>query len=182
MDEINLRIVRDSYGRVVYSHKTHEKAAEIQGKWSRDVKIINIVLLVFTAGSILGNLITNQSTLLFISSVMSGLALGFSLLQLTFSPELSAVSHKRTALELWNIRERYVHLIGDIMSGSLSNQEIVSKRDQLIQELSLIYKLAPGTDSKSYDLAREALKDNEELTFTDREIDLLLPSRLRLSK
>jgi len=30
MDKTNLQVIRESFGRVAYSHKTHEKAAEIE--------------------------------------------------------------------------------------------------------------------------------------------------------
>lgn len=182
MDTINLQVIRESFARVVYSHKTHEKAVEIQMKLARDIKWINILLLTITAGSILGTLITDKQVLLLVSSAISGLALGFSLFQIAFNPDLDAANHKRTALELWYIRERYVHLIGGIMTETLQSDEVIRQRDHLIQELSLIYKLAPNTDSKSYGLAQKALKYNEELTFSDKEIDLFLPVQLRMSK
>jgi len=70
----------------------------------------------------------------------------------------------------------------DILNGRLTDELITSTRDHLIEELKLIYKFAPETDSKSYKLAREALKLNEELTFSDEEIDQFLPSELKLKK
>ncbi|WP_416147011.1 hypothetical protein [Pseudomonas syringae] len=38
---------------------------------------------------------------------------------------------------------------------------------------------APQTDSKAYSSAQKALKDNEEYTFSDSEIDCFLPATLR---
>ena len=38
MDITNLQTIRESFGRVVYSHKTHEKAAEIEENKNKKVK------------------------------------------------------------------------------------------------------------------------------------------------
>ncbi len=72
--------------------------------------------------------------------------------------------------------------MADILNGKLSDELVTSKRDQLIEELKLIYKFAPQTNSKAYENAREALKINEELTFSDEEIDQFLPTELKLKK
>lgn len=47
------------------------------------------------------------------------------------------------------------------------------------EQLLNVYKGAPRTISKAYKEACAALKKNEELTFTDGEIDAFLPKELR---
>lgn len=182
MDKTNLQLIRESFGRVVYSHKTHEKAAEIENNKNKRVKWFNIILTTFTASSLISTIITNQTILLYIGSVFSAFTLGFTIFQLSFNPAEKAEKHRYVAKELWYIREKYVNLMADIINGRLTYESITSKRDNLIEELKLIYKFAPETDSKSYKLAREALKLNEELTFSDEEIDQFLPSELKLKK
>lgn len=49
----------------------------------------------------------------------------------------------------------------------------------LQQQTATIYEKAPRTTSKAYTAAQKALKFNEELTFSDEEIDLLLPKTLQ---
>mgnify|MGYP006325161543 FL=1 len=61
----------------------------------------------------------------------------------------------------------------------LSEGSIKTTRDQLIEELKLIYKFAPATNSKAYKKAQDALRINEELTFNDEEIDQFLPNELK---
>ena len=53
------------------------------------------------------------------------------------------------------------------------------RRDELQQMTGIIYDEAPNTDSQSYKEAQIALKFNEEQTFSDDEIDHLLPNSLR---
>ena len=42
-----------------------------------------------------------------------------------------------------------------------------------------IYKAAPRTNAKAYAAAQKALKEAEELFFTDEELNKMLPKQLR---
>jgi len=53
------------------------------------------------------------------------------------------------------------------------------KRDELQSKLVGIYAAAPRTTSKAYGIASNGLKNQEELTFSDEEIDKFLPAALR---
>ena len=182
MDKANLQIIRESFGRVAYSHKTHEKAAEIESRHSVIVKWANIVLITITSGSLLTTIVTNQVLLAYLGALLSVATLAFTIFQLSFNPEEKAAKHRQLAKELWYVRERYVNLIADMTSGQAGSETIVVQRDRLIEELKLIYKFAPVTSSKAYKKAQEALKINEELTFSDNEIDQFLPTELKLGK
>jgi hypothetical protein len=182
MDKVNLQIIRESFGRVAYSHKTHEKTAEIEDRNSKIVKWANIVLTALTSGTLISTIVTNQNTFLYVSAILSSLMLGFMLFQLNFNPAARAEKHRYVAKELWYIREKYVNFMADIINKKLNDELIISKRDQLIEELRLIYRFAPQTDSKAYKKARKALRINEELTFSDEEIDQFLPNELKLKK
>lgn len=181
MDKTNLQVIRESFGRVVYSHKTHEKAAEIENSKADTVKWINVILTTLTSGTIVSTIFTNQSLLVYVSAFLSALTLAFIIFQLSFDPEQKAEKHRQSAKELWYVREKYVNLIADIMNNRLSEEAISSKRDQFVDELKLIYKFAPITTSLAYKKAQKALKINEELTFSDKEIDNFLPNGLKIS-
>jgi len=93
MYKVNLQAIRESFGRVAYSHKTHEKAAEIENRNSKIVKWINIVLTTLTSGTLISTIITNQNTFLYTSTVLSCLMLGFTIFQLSFNPAEKADKH-----------------------------------------------------------------------------------------
>ena len=42
-----------------------------------------------------------------------------------------------------------------------------------------VYSNSPGTDAKSYKAAQKALKTEEEQTFSEQEIDIMLPNSIR---
>ena len=64
-------------------------------------------------------------------------------------------------------------------SENVEIEVIRNKRDQLQADLHAIYKGSPRTIGKAYKEATKALKENEELTFSDNEINNLLPIDLR---
>jgi len=180
MDKTNLQVIRESFGRVSYSHKTHEKEVEIQSRYVTIVKWVNIGLIAITTGSLLGALFAGQ-TLVIIGAFFSALTLGFSIYQLSFDPEKKAVRHKQVANSLWLIREKYVNLMADIINGHLKEDGIVKRRDDLLNELDVVYKSAPETSTEAYKLAQQALKIDEELTFSDKELNQLLPASLHIN-
>ncbi|WP_414859209.1 hypothetical protein [Pseudomonas aeruginosa] len=51
-------------------------------------------------------------------------------------------------------------------------------RDELQSRLTNIYATAPRTNSKAYGIASDGLKVQEEMTFSDEEIDKFLPAAL----
>ena len=181
MDKVNLSAVREIFGKVVWTHKTHEKAAEICSCTNRYIKKINIILLVLTTGNALGAIFQIKPYLI-LTAILSTLSLLFLIYQLSFNPEQETVNHKKVAIRLWFIREKYQNFIADIMNEKISTDEIVKKRDMLLDELNRVLQDAPQTDKWAYKKAKKALKIEEEMTFGVEEIDKFLPKELRLIK
>lgn len=61
----------------------------------------------------------------------------------------------------------------------LEAAEILERRDELQNRTAEIYAQSPRTDAKSYKEAQKALKTEEEQTFTEKEIDVMLPNSIR---
>jgi len=90
--------------------------------------------------------------------------------------------HSNTASELWNIRESYLSLITDIKVRSITIEDAIKIRDTLQSQLVSVYTGSPRTISRAYKMATEALKINEEFTFSDEELNKFLPEDLRKEK
>ena len=78
---------------------------------------------------------------------------------------------------MWKIREEYVSLLIDF--EILDMDKIMAKRDELQNRTWEVYSNSPRTDSKSYDKAKKSLKTEEEQTFSESEIDNMLPNSIR---
>lgn len=184
-DPFLLAQVRESFGRVVYSHKTHEKQADIcftKHRWQQTALIgltavssgtFLIAVVGLLGDPVLTGLVTSSVALL-----VTWISLGAKTFR--FSDESEA--HRGIASRLWDIRESYISLIADLMSNTITNAEGRARRDELQVAARDAYSDAPRASPKSFARAQAGLKENEEMTFTSHEIDLFLPEALRLDE
>lgn len=174
--------IREIYGRVIYTHKTHEKCADILKKRSDCLKFIEIALSSLTTTSILFVLLGDGSIFQFIAALFSTALLGLTLYSKDFNLLAIAEKHKQAALNILEIREKLLSLLVDIRIGNKDIESLQLTRDNLNKELINTYRGAPKTISQAYAMASRALKENEEFTFSDVEIDKFLPENLRRTK
>lgn len=171
--------IRECFGRVVYSHKTQEKCADIALKLHKRLKLLLIVISAVVTTSLLIKLFGDQEWALMVGVILSTILFGLNTYMKDY--DLGEISQKHTnaANELWDIRETYLSLLTDIKASQLSINQIINQRDELQKRLFNIYSGSPRTNFKAYKEASKALKVNEELTFSDKEIDVFLPKELR---
>lgn len=174
--------IRECFGRVTYSHKTHEKCADIALSIHKRIKVLLIILSAIVTTSLLIRIFGNQQWALIVGVILSALSFGLNSYVKDFDLGEISQKHANTANDLWNIRESYLSLLTGIKTNILSIDQITEKRDELQKKVFDIYSRAPRTIPKAYKKAREALKLNEELTFTINEIDELLPDMLKKQK
>jgi hypothetical protein len=175
--------IRECYGRCAYTHKIHEKMAERLASDQRKGKWANIILSALITGGAVGALFKAETGLLqyadYATAGLSILGLIFNAYLKDLDPGALAQQHRESASGIWNIRESYLSLIADSLDDQISIQDIRTRRDALQSALHDIYLAAPFTDGKAYAQAQKGLKDNEELMFSEKEVDDMLPHTLR---
>ena len=171
--------LKESYGRVVYTYTSHLKQVNSLEKKLKIIKYCQIVLSAFSTGGFLGAIITDENAYTVVAGFFSAILLAFNLFFKNFNIENEIKQHILAADELWLIREKYVSLMTDF--DILSDENIMFTRDTLLQETYEIYKKTPKTNSKSYERAQAALKNEEEQFFTNEEFNQMLPDHLRKS-
>lgn len=171
--------VRECYGRVVYSHKTHEKCADLLLERLRNIKLWQIVLSSVTTVGFLGSIFGAGTVGAVAGACVSTILLVLNAYTKNYDLGEVAQKHRRAAADLWLVREEYFALITDLRVGKEPYDTIVTRRDTLLKDLHGVYSGAPSTDHRAYRTAQEALQRNSEMTFSDAEIDTLLPSALR---
>ncbi len=173
--------IRELYGRVIYTHKTHEKCADVLKTRSDCVKLIEIILSAATTTTILVILFGNGKIFQFIAALCSTALLALSLYSKDFNLLAIAEKHKQAALDILEVREKLLSLLVDIRIGNKEIEQLQLIRDKLNEQLINTYRGAPKTINKAYKIASKALQKNEEFTFSDSEIDKFLPENLRRS-
>lgn len=174
--------VRECFGRVAYTHKTHEKMAERHARGFRNVKWLQIILSALTAGGAIGVIFDKASPWLpYATAALSIATLILNSYMKDLDPGAAAQKHREAASDVWNVREAYLSLLTDIRDPAIPLDVLRKRRDGLQASLHNIYRAAPHTDGTAYAEAQDALKNREDLTFSDEEIDKFLPASLRRS-
>lgn len=171
--------LRECYGRVVYSHKTHEKCSDILLSKLSLIKFWQIILSVVTTGGFATEIFDVWNLGVFVGGVASTILLVLNAYTKDYDLGELAQKHKHAANDIWLIREKYLSLLTDLKSRSIPLQQVKEKRDRLMDDLHSVYVGSPSTNFKAYTKAQDALQNKEDMTFSDAEIDAFLPSELK---
>lgn len=171
--------IRECFGRTVYTHKTHERMADICTDTLSFWKKSQIFLAAITSTGAVSVVFFEPVWIEYATAAVALAATFTSGYLKSFDPGGAAQKHRDTAAKLWNIRECYQSLLTDLWS--ISREAAIARRDELQAALSAIYSTAPRTNSKAYRDAQKRLKELEDMTFSDCEIDSFLPYSLKRS-
>ena len=140
---------------------------------------MQITLSALTTTGILVAVFGENKVIGILSAILSAILFGLNAYTKDYDLGEISQKHSNSASDLWNIRESYLSLLTDLKTEKLSLEEIIEKRNVLQENLHNTYKGAPRTISAAYTAATKGLKVNEELTFSNDEINNLLPKELR---
>lgn len=171
--------IREIYGRVVYTHKTHEKCADVLKERNDCLKITEVILSALTTTSILIVIFGEGIIFQFLAALFSTTLLCLSLYSKDYNLLALAEKHKQAAVDILEVREKLLSLLVDIRIGNKDVSDYQIERNKLNEQLLNTYRGAPKTINKAYKIASKALQKNEEFTFSDEEIDKFLPESLR---
>lgn len=171
--------IRECYGRVVYSHKTHERCADILLTKNGRIKLAQIVLSAFITGGLISTFFDSGVWGSGVSVVLSSMLLAINAYTKDYDLGQIAQKHRHAGSELWIVREKYLSLLTDLRIGDLSLTVLRTRRDEIMKELHSAYQGSPSTYSTAYRKAQKALKELEDMTFSDEEIDAFLPRELK---
>lgn len=171
--------LREGYGRVVYTHKAQEKCADMLLSRLNAVKLYQISLSALTTCGVVTTIFGSGAVGGIVASIFSGLLLFLNTYTKNTDFGTEAQKHRQSAANLWLVREKYISLLTDLRMNAKTVQRLIEERDSLIDALHKVYLGSPATNFAAYSKARVALKENEEMTLSEAEIDALLPDVLR---
>jgi hypothetical protein len=174
--------LRESYGRVVYSHKTHEKCADILLTKQGRIRIAQIVLSAVTTAGFVGAALGTGTVAALVGLVVSTTLLAINSYTKNYDLGELAQKHRQAGSDLWLIREQYLSLLVDLAMREKPLEALQGQRDKLVQQLHEVYRGAPSTNYAAYRKAQDALQKLEDMTFSDAEIDAFLPTELRRTR
>ena len=171
--------IRNRYASVVWSHKIQEKQADIYSNRYRDFETAKLISASLTSVGIVSLLFTDQLWIKIVSAVISFVSVFVSAYFKSFDLTTFTKAHKTSANQLLQIRDKLQLLLVDIRTRMVSVENIRAEYEKVLKELHTIYDEAPNTTDAAVKKASEALKITKDNSFTDDEIDLFLPNKLR---
>lgn len=169
--------IREAYGRVVYTETCHYKKIDRLRNLDSNIKLGQIILSAIATTGFFVTIFSDEKIGSIIGAIFSLILLILNSYAKNFNLGEISQDHKVAADALWKIREEYVSLLTDF--EILTVEEIMDKRNELQERTAAVYSTSPPTDSKSYMAAQKALKTEEEQTFSEHEIDVMLPNSIR---
>ncbi|MFE5672762.1 SLATT domain-containing protein [Agromyces sp. NPDC056523] len=173
---------RELFGRVVYTHKTHEKERERLSRLGTLSRWTNIILNALTLGGVVSIFNTGSQEALIATALLATLSAAYALIQLSFDPVGAAASHRAAAKRLLGIRDELQLLLSDLSDNAVDPDSARARRNRLADDAQYAYELAPDTSPRSYRAASKALQVDEDMTFSDEELNHFLPKALHWPK
>ncbi|MEX2442019.1 MAG: SLATT domain-containing protein [Alkalispirochaeta sp.] len=186
LDETNLSVIRQNFANVVYTKTMHEICKEKEFRKRNRIIYADIALVTLSLVAMIFQAFYGFSIFAsYLGMLFSILAITLLLIKLNFDPSSAYRQHERAANDLYEVREKYINLMADILQKTSNQDSIIGRRDELVRDTKRVYDTAPFRDRASYREAQMRLKkeqtDGEDFTFSDEEIDRFLPSELRIS-
>lgn len=177
--QLLLDVVRQNFASAVWTHKIQEKQADIYGENYSRLESLNIIAASLTSCGIVSTIFCENLAAKIIAALLSFVTLSITTYFKSFDIKNMEKQCKDTANRLAVVRNDLLHIIAEIHMKSRSVDEINHDYIQIINTLNKIYVEAPATTQKAVERASEALKTNNEYTYTEEEIDNFLPPALR---
>lgn len=181
--KILFREIQERYVKVIWTHKIQLCQAHLYLKKNKKRNTVLTVLSVVVSAATIANILKWLPDVVMVPFLaVSALTLTFFTIKYkTDNIGKSAAENEYFAATMHNLRNRYASLLSEIKAGLLTNEQIVERRDLLEKEEDLIYSgIVPATTPEAVAEAKKALKDNQDSTTTDEEIELLVSNNLKL--
>lgn len=167
-------------GKTAWTHKIQEKQADIYRKRGDYTEILKISLSAITSSGILAVAFGVDSFgFKIVTAIIALLSTGVNLYLKKYDFTSMEKEHKASAVEWLGLREDYIALIADIRADIVDDEDIITRRNELLKNYKEISKKSPNTTSKAYIEASKALKINLDDLISEDEINKFLPIELR---
>ena len=184
--KIQYRLLEERFVKVAWTHKIHEKQADLYiSKLGRNKTLLAFTTS-FTTTSAVAILFAKFELDWIIDILTALFAVISTYLTLRYKDnvlEEKANANKQYAAKCLSLRNAYESLMADIKSERITDMAtITEKRDKLEQraiELSEC-ELQPSVTSNAVDLAGKALKEKKETQTSDEEIRAIVPINLQI--
>lgn len=178
--DLLVRQVKECYGKVCYLYKMHKEAASICYFKSQQIKSLEFALLILLCIYVYFFIDINGGVLL---GALLAIILVIYILRFREDTLITLEqNHLNTAKNLLGLRESYLSLLTDLSMQERDMRLIrrfQKRRDILELSFNTLQNAAPKVSWQALGNVREDLKIADEISFTQKEIDNLLPQQFK---
>ena len=177
------REILERYSKVIWTHEIHLCEARIQLKKNKRRNTWLTLLSVLVSAAAITNIFKwlPDEIILPLLALLSLTLTFFTAKYKTDNLGKTATENRQYAAIIHNMRNRYAGLLSEIKAGTLSKEQIVSRRESLENEENIIYSgIVPVTSPEAVVMAGKTLKNDQVATTTDDEISLIVSPNLRI--
>ncbi|NFT08355.1 SLATT domain-containing protein [Clostridium botulinum] len=174
--------LRQLFASVVWTHKIQEKQADIYLSRYKRLEFWRIALSALTSSGIFAIVFADNWYLKIATATVSAISLFITSYFKTYDLKVLQKQHKKSAVDLLELREDFTTVLCDIKMRKYSEEELSQIRDNLIKRKIEIAKCTSDPDEKAVSMASKNLKVRQDNTYSDNEIDNFLPSLARKNR
>ncbi|WP_252229823.1 SLATT domain-containing protein [Clostridium sp. ZBS15] len=167
--------LRQIFAGTVWTHKIQEKQSDICLDRYKKLENSRIALSAITTSGIFAVVFIDEFALKVVTAIISAISFFINTYFKTYDLKSLHKQHKKSALDLLELREELISVLCDIKLGKYTEDSLRSKRDEILKKQIDIYKKCLDTEEEAVNKASDNLKNRQDNTYSDDEIDSFLP-------
>jgi hypothetical protein len=169
---------RELYGRAVWTHKVHEVEREECTKQTIRLNRWNIGIAALTTALAVSSPLISHPWGIILTALSAATNVCFVVAQASSNPAEKESQQRVAAKEVLCLREDLLLLIMRCQMSNAKAEDLLKDLESITRELTRAYKFMPNTSPVANGEAGKRL-GRGEMTFSDEEIDNLLPAAMR---
>ena len=172
-------VARNLYINVFWTHKIHEKQAEIYDCFYGWLKGINIFFAALTSAGVIALIFEDPMGLKVASAACAFVTTALSAFLASFDFKAMATSNKTSAVKLVGLRNELLVILAKIQFQKQDIAVLMQEYESIQKRVHEVYELASKTTKHAVKKADFSINKNKDGIYTDAEIDALLPDSLK---
>ena len=173
-------LIGDTISSVTWTHKIHEKQADIYSRKHFIVTFFNIFVSATSTGCIAWTINNDSPFFKSLAIILSVITLSLTALDFYFPTKQLYENHKKTATLLLLKREQFKYLLYKTKYKNCDISNLEDEFAKLKEDLYSIYANAPITTAAALEAAAVALLNSKDSEFDRNKINEFLPDSLKL--
>lgn len=167
------------YASATWTHKIQEKESDRLRNIDIFLKACGIITLALSSSGLFSIIFVTNNSLTIATTVITFMSLIINLITMSCDFKGLSNEHKRTALDFLSLRNTIEAVLTDIDSGRFSDEKMNEVKDYCEQEYTNYCKDSLSASKMAVKKASKALYGDNDNTYTEKELNALLPMHLR---